>query len=135
MPSVETKHARYLRQNMTVTERRLWLKLRGRQLDGWKFRRQHPIGEYVVDFYCPAARLVIELDGASHDREDRFDYGQRRQAWLESQCYKVLRFSADDPAQDYLDGVWDTIDLELTKIARAGLPSGASRHLPASGED
>jgi very-short-patch-repair endonuclease len=73
---------------MTATEGRLWSHLRRRQLDGWKFRRQAPIGDYIVDFVCLAARLVIELDGSTHD-EKKFDYDQRRQAWLESEGYKV----------------------------------------------
>lgn len=107
---------------MTVSERRLWLKLRGRQLDGWKFRRQHPIGDYVVDFYCPAARLVIELNGSSHDHEVQFVYDERRQAWLESQGYRVLRLSADYPEMDPLEGVWDAIHFELTQIASSGAP-------------
>ena len=99
---------------MTYTEVRLWLYLRRRQLEGWKFRRQHPIGDYVVDFYCAAARLVVELDGDSHDGEVKFNYDERRQAWLESQGYRVLRFSAENPRDDYLAGVWETIELALS---------------------
>jgi very-short-patch-repair endonuclease len=125
---------------MTVTERRLWLKLRGRQMDGWKFRRQAPIGDYIVDFYCAAARLVIELNGESHGHEVQFDYDQRRKAWLESRRYKVLTFSALYPEMDYLEGVWDTIDLELSRIpTRAPLPRvdgiDLMRASPQSGEE
>jgi very-short-patch-repair endonuclease len=123
MPTLETDRARYLRKNMTQTEWRLWQRLSGRQLGGWKFRRQHPVGKYIVDFYCPAARLVIELDGSSHDDGTAFDYGQGRQAWLESQGYRVLRFRAN-----YLEGVCDAIEVELVRIAAS--PSGAPRHLP-----
>jgi very-short-patch-repair endonuclease len=61
-----TMLARALRNNMTGTEQQLWSRLRGRKLEGWKFRRQHPIGEYIVDCVCPSARLVVELDGYSH---------------------------------------------------------------------
>jgi very-short-patch-repair endonuclease len=107
---------------MTVTERRLWSYLRCRQLEGWKFRRQAPIGEYFVDFYCPAARLVVELDGDSHDWEDRVAADDRRQAWLEAQGLRVLRFSADYPEQDYLDGVVEGILLELERIPTRGTP-------------
>jgi very-short-patch-repair endonuclease len=106
---------------MTVTERRLWSHLSNRQLDGWKFRRQVPIGAYFVDFLCNAAKLVIELDGSTHD-ELRFEYDQRRQAWLESQGYRVLRFSADYPDQDLLDGVVETIWLELERCKLDPLP-------------
>ncbi len=110
---------------MTASERRLWSHLRLRQLDGWKFRSQAPIGDYVVDFVCLAARLVIELDGSTHD-ELRVDYDQRRQAWLESQGYKVLRFSADYDDMDPLDGVVETIYLELTRLpARVSPPAQA----------
>ena len=105
---------------MTLTEWRLWCLLRGHKLNGWKFRRQHPIGEYVVDFACLAAGLVVELDGAAHDHERQSDYDDRRQAWLESQGYKVLRFSADYPEGDYLEGVWETIERELSQTAPRG---------------
>ena len=113
---LKTRLARNLRKNMTYTEVRLWLKLKGRQLDGWKFRRQTPIGPYIVDFYCPAARLVVELNGASHQTEEQFDHDERRRRWLESRGFKVLTFSAYYPADDYLDGVWDTIQLALEQV-------------------
>src|SRR6266850_61571 len=99
MRSHLTKRAQELRRNMTKTEFRLWSRLRGRQMDGWKFRRQAPIGEFIVDFYCPAAKLVVELNGDSHNNEAQFDRDNRRQAWLESQGYRVLRFSALYPEQ------------------------------------
>src|SRR6476646_9384175 len=98
--------ARELRKNLTQTEARLWLKLQGRKMEGWKFRRQAPIGPYIADFYCPAARLVIELDGSSHDHEDQAEYDERRQRWLEARGLRVLRLSADNPNGDYLEGVW-----------------------------
>jgi len=74
-----------LRHNTIEIERRIWSRLRRRQVDGWKFRRQHPIGPYFVDFYCPAAKLVIEFNGLSHDDDRQWAYDQRRQAWLEAQ--------------------------------------------------
>ena len=131
---LKTRLARRLRKDMTYTEVRLWLKLKGRQLDGWKFRRQTPIGQYIVDFYCPAARLVVELDGASHDFEDQADDDDRRQAWLESKGYRVLRFSAYYPEDDYLDGVWDTIQLALEQTASSPPPALRATS-PRSGED
>ena len=82
---------------MTYTEVRLWLKLKGRRLDGWKFRRRTSIGPYIVDFYCPAARLIIELNGASHHIEERFDRDEHRRLWLESRGYKVLTFPLTTP--------------------------------------
>ncbi len=132
---VQTKRARALRKDMTFTEVRLWLKLRGRQLNGWKFRRQHPIGEYIVDFYCPDARLVIELNGSTHQFEEQFDYDQRRKRWLESQGYTVLTFAAYYPEQDYLEGVWDAIEYELSNVPIPGSPPALRATSPRSGED
>jgi very-short-patch-repair endonuclease len=124
VPSPETERARELRRKMTSSEIRVWLYLRRRRLDGWKFRRQHPIGTYVVDFYCPAARLVVELDGDSHDGS-KDEYEDRRQAWLESQGYRVLRLSAYYPEDDPIEGVWETIDLALSETPRLR----STRHL------
>jgi very-short-patch-repair endonuclease len=128
VPAPETDRARELRKTMTSSEIRVWLYLRRRKLDGWKFRRQHPIGPYVVDFYCPAARLVVELDGDSHDGS-KDEYEDRRQAWLESKGYRVLRLSADYPESDPIEGVWDTIDLALSEAATAIPRSRSMRHL------
>jgi very-short-patch-repair endonuclease len=89
-------------------------------MDGWKFRRQAPIGPYVVDFVCYAARLVVELDGSSHD-DVRFDYDESRQRWLESQRFKVLRLSVDYPEMDPLEGAWETIDQALSEVRGAGV--------------
>lgn len=85
--------ARALRRNMTLPEGLLWQLLRKRP-DGLKFRRQHPIGRCIVDFYCPAAKLVIEVDGIAHEMGDRSDRDQRRDLWLRSQDLNVLRFPA-----------------------------------------
>jgi very-short-patch-repair endonuclease len=84
---------------------------------------------------------VVELDGESHIGEAKFEYDQRRQKWLESRGYTVLRFSADYPEQDYLEGVWEAIDLELSKHVAAAHPSRAGKRLdlmrasPQSGEE
>jgi very-short-patch-repair endonuclease len=87
MPSV---HGRRLRQNPTEAEIRLWSKLRLKQIGGHRFRRQVPIGPYIVDFICLARRLVIEVDGGQHAAEsDRDDV---RTAWLERQGFRVHRF-------------------------------------------
>jgi very-short-patch-repair endonuclease len=118
---------------MTASEWRVWNKLRRRQLDGWKFRRQAQIGRYVVDFVCFAARLVVELDGSSH--ETNFDYNQRRQAWLESQGFRVLRLSADHPEKDPIEGVWDAIQLALDQVPSRTSPPALRATSPASGED
>src|SRR5690606_33091677 len=88
LPTVTLERARRLRQNMTETERRLWSRLRGGQLNGLKFRRQHPIPPYIVDFYCEASQLVVELDGSQHNEvADR-----ARTQFLEQQGLVVLRY-------------------------------------------
>ncbi len=81
-----------MRTSMNSTELLIWSKLRRREVDGWKFRRQQPIGPYLVDFYCPAARLVVEIDGPVHLDEAQWSYDLRRQDWLEANGYRVLRF-------------------------------------------
>ncbi len=89
----KTERARELRQNSTVAENKLWSFLRGRQLGGFKFNRQEPIGSYFVDFACRKGKLVIEIDGPSHDEPDARKYDVRRTEFLESQGYRVLRFT------------------------------------------
>ena len=83
--------ARELRKEQTPAEERLWSYLRKKQLCGFKFRRQHPIGTYIVDCYCPSCRLVVEIDGDSH--AEREDYDAVRTAWLEVQGCRVIRFT------------------------------------------
>ena len=82
--------ARELRKNLTDAERMLWAALRLRQIEGYKFRRQRPIGPYIVDFVCLEKSLVIEVDGGQH--EGQLVHDTSRDAWLESQGYRVLRF-------------------------------------------
>jgi very-short-patch-repair endonuclease len=91
--------ARALRRNMTLPEGVLWQALRRRPY-GLKFRRQHPFGRCIVDFYCPAARLVIEVDGEVHGMESVATHDVRRDAWLRGQGLRVVRFSAADVMND-----------------------------------
>jgi very-short-patch-repair endonuclease len=83
--------ARGLRQRQTPAEQRLWLHLRGGQLDGRRFRRQQPIGPYIADFYCAAAKLVVEVDGPIHERQ--VEYDRERDAYLAAHDLRVLRFT------------------------------------------
>jgi very-short-patch-repair endonuclease len=94
-----TVHARELRRSMTLPEGLLWQILRKRP-GGFKFRRQHPLPPYVLDFYCPAARLVIEVDGAAHNMGDRPLHDTRRDSWLRAQGLRVIRFDAADVMND-----------------------------------
>jgi very-short-patch-repair endonuclease len=96
--------ARYLRKNGTSAEGRVWRWLRDRKLSSWKFRRQYPIGTYILDFYCNALRLAIELDGTGHVPSlDRL-----RSARLRRYGIKVIRLSNEDVVVNP-EGVWELI--------------------------
>ena len=90
--------ARLLRKQLTPAEAKLWEALQGRQLRGLKFRCQHPIGRFIVDFYCPSLKLVIEVDGDVHLQKQ--DYDQARTNKLENFGYCVLRFTNDQVIND-----------------------------------
>jgi very-short-patch-repair endonuclease len=98
--------ARQLRNNLTDAERRLWSALRGRQLADVKFRRQAPIGPYIVDFVSFQCKLIIELDGGQHTEQVQYD-GQRTE-WLHSQGFQVLRFWNHQVFED-LDAILELI--------------------------
>jgi very-short-patch-repair endonuclease len=85
------ERAKQLRQEQTPAERKLWSRLRHKQLYGLKFRRQHPIGHFVVDFCCVQQALVVEIDGDSHSAQEEYD--QKRTTWLEDRGYRVIRFT------------------------------------------
>ena len=108
-------NARALRRNMTEVEQRLWFLLRGRRLEACKFRRQHPIGPFIVDFACVRHRLILELDGGQH-AEARAEFDARRTAWLEAQEWKVMRFW-NDQVYSTADEVVDTIRTVLASRA------------------
>jgi adenine-specific DNA-methyltransferase len=90
--TIQTR-ARELRANQTAAERLLWNHLRNRQVINLKFRRQHPIGQYIADFYCAEAKLIVEIDGDTHFNHGEYD--QKRSAWLEEQGLRVIRFTND----------------------------------------
>ena len=97
-PRTVIKRARELRKNPSEAERRLWAHLRYRQLNGHRFRRQHPIGRYIADFACFERRLIIEVDGGQHAVQQGYD--SNRSDWLEAQGYKVLRFWNNQVMED-----------------------------------
>ena len=90
MGGMNKDRARELRKNPTEAEHMLWRHLRLRQLGGCKFRRQQPIGKYIVDFVCFEKRLIVEVDGGQHS--GNINYDSERDAWLEKQGFSVLRF-------------------------------------------
>ena len=110
MPATRTSFARQLRRNMTDAERKLWRDLRLRQVQGHKFRRQFPLGDYVLDFVSFEAKLVVEVDGGQH--ADSASYDHARDAWLRAQGFRVLKFwNNEDLAQT--DAVLAAIDNAL----------------------
>ena len=101
---------------MTEIERRLWFLLRGRRLEGCKFRRQHPIGSFIADFACVEHRLIVELDGGQHT-ELRAAYDTRRTAWLDTQGWRLMRFWNDavySTPDDVVDAIRMTLNLPAT---------------------
>ncbi|MEQ1697895.1 MAG: endonuclease domain-containing protein, partial [Hyphomicrobiaceae bacterium] len=107
------ERARSLRRNSTNAERRLWYFLRGLKPQGHKFRRQVPIDHYIFDFACLSARLVIELDGTTHSTDDEIASDRTRQAYVESQGFRVLRFWNTDVYHNS-ESVMDTIVAALS---------------------
>lgn len=95
VPVEKLMFARTLRRRMTKAETILWTQLRSSRLAGAKFRRQVPLGRYIADFLCVEAMLIIELDGAPHERADRQAQDAARDQWLGEQGYRVVRFSND----------------------------------------
>ena len=124
-PEKTKRLARAQRASMSFPERVLWRQLRLKQT-GLRFRKQHPAGPYVLDFYCHEARLCIEIDGQSHDFTSAHD--DRRDRWLASQGVRTLRIAARDVLRN-LDGVVQFI------VAQAQAPSDALRaSAPPEGE-
>jgi very-short-patch-repair endonuclease len=122
--------ARALRKNPTDVERLLWRHLRMWQLDGYKFRRQQPIGNYIVDFVCLEKRLIIELDGGQHVEQLKYD--TERDAWLRAQGFSVLRFWNNEVLQNS-DGVKQVIfkALQSTPFLNPS-PQGGRKRLGTS---
>lgn len=114
---------RKLRQQMTEPEQKLWYRLR--EISVAKFRRQHSVGPYVVDFYCAAAKLVIEVDGESHFTADGEQHDLIRGDYLTVQGLRVLRFTNDEVMKN-LDGVLQVI-IETVRDARLPSPQPSPR--------
>jgi very-short-patch-repair endonuclease len=104
--------ARILRKNMTKHENILWERLKGNQICGLRFRRQHPIDFFIADFYCHAAKLVVEVDGEIHDMQNEYDIG--RSAEMEKYGIKVIRFKNDD-VENNINEVVNSIESVVIK--------------------
>jgi very-short-patch-repair endonuclease len=108
-----TERAKQLRKNSTDAERMLWRALRSRQIGGHKFRRQQPLGLFIVDFVCLEARVVVEVDGGQHNEDEGPAYDQRRSQWLEKEGFRVIRFWNHE-VLNQLDSVLDAISEALS---------------------
>jgi len=121
--------ARQLRREQTDVERRLWRELRAGRFAAAKFRRQQPIGPYIVDFVCFERDLVIELDGGQH--QEQTDYDGRRDDWLREQGLRVLRFWNNEVLQNF-EGVLERILIELSPSPRPSPIEGEGERHPLS---
>jgi very-short-patch-repair endonuclease len=110
--SIRRAAAKRLRTNTTPHERALWAALKELPVDGTHFRRQAPIGPYVVDFFCPAKHLILELDGGHHNDDETAKRDRERQVWLEHEGYRVIRFWNSEVTDD-LPGVLERVYVEL----------------------
>jgi very-short-patch-repair endonuclease len=104
--------ARELRKNMTDAESHLWAKIRRKKLKGYQFYRQKNIGNYIVDFYCPAAKLIVEIDGSQHYSKMGIKKDKTRDSFLEGLGFTVLRFS-DREVLKNINGVLELIHQRL----------------------
>jgi len=111
--AIKTERARRLREDATNVERRLWQKLRGAQIDGASFRRQHPAGNYILDFYCSELLLAVELDGGQHAQSANRD--RHRDDWLAQRGVTVLRFWNSDIVEN-LSGVLEVIAAKVSEL-------------------
>ncbi len=127
--------ARQLRYNLTDTERFVWSRLRSRRFAGFKFRRQFPLGQYVVDFVCLAARVIIELDGGQHTLQREYD--SERTRWLENDGYCVIRFwnhQIPDEWDQIEDCLWDKLEQGNNSTAVRSPSPGLRPPSPTRGE-
>ncbi len=107
-----------LRAEMTKGERVLWSRIKNSQLNGWKFRRQCGIGRFVVDFYCPQLKLVVEIDGSTHNEGEVFEKDRARQKFLESLGLTVKRYNGERvfyELDEVLDDLYRTCESLATK--------------------
>ncbi|QOZ50033.1 endonuclease domain-containing protein [Bradyrhizobium sp. CCBAU 53338] len=116
----QRSRAKQLRRSMTRAEKLLWRYLKANRIDGLGIRRQTPIGNYVADFVCFSSKLIIELDGESHDFEERQKADQRRDAFFTAEGFQVLRFT-NEQVMTNLEGVVQTIG-QAASVGARGLP-------------
>ena len=128
----KTLRARHLRRNATNAELKLWFHLRSAKMNGYSFRRQHPIGPYTIDFYCPNAKLAVELDGDEHGTDKGLAHDAARTRFLDRRGVRVIRFPNHEVAASV------TVVLEsIHRVLQHQSPPGALRAPPSPfrGED
>ena len=114
-PSDSFSKAQFLRRNETIAEKLLWEKLRNNQLEGLKFRRQHPVNIYIADFYCHKFKLIIELDGDYHNQEEQKQKDEVRTEVLRLNGLKIIRFKNEEVEQD-INQVLTTIKNKIGQL-------------------
>ena len=100
--------AKTLRKNQTPQEKTLWNLLRNHKINKLKFKRQYPIGNYIVDFICPEIQLIIEVDGGQHNETNNIEYDKNRTEYLSSRCYTIIRFWNNE-IDNNIEGVYKKI--------------------------
>ncbi len=124
MPIHLLRHAKRMRREPTEAEARLWRELRAHRFNGCKFKRQQPIGRYIVDFACLQRKLLVEIDGSQHMQQANYD--EARTAWLQSQEFRVLRFWN----HDVLARTTEAMDATDAALQSAPSPDPAARGHP-----
>ena len=119
-----TEKSRQLRKNMTSQERKLWSIIRNRQFFGYRFRRQFPIGHYIVDFVSREKKIIIEIDGGQHNERQNIEYDKIRTGYLKSEGYRVIRFWNNE-IDNNIDGVYEKLK-EIFEIGDQITPSQPS---------
>lgn len=104
----QIEKSRQLRKNMTLQERKLWNIIKDRQFFGYRFRRQFPIGQYIVDFICREKKIILEIDGGQHNEDINIYYDNKRTEYLMSEGYKVIRFWNND-IDNNIEGVYEKL--------------------------
>jgi len=116
---MKSDHVKNLRKNLTDAERLIWKHLRSRQFEGLKFRRQEPIGDYIVDFVCFERNLILEIDGGQHAEQKMQD--SERDKWFQARGFTTLRFWNNDVLKNVV-GVIETIRKKLNTLTPRPLP-------------
>ncbi|PLR25220.1 hypothetical protein SGCZBJ_13110 [Caulobacter zeae] len=126
-PKRTRQNAKALRRTMSLPEVLLWIGLKARRLEGLHFRKRHPVGPYVLDFYCDTLKLAVEVDGCAHDTEDRPYRDAKRDAWFSARGIRTLRIPAIE--------VLASVDDALATILACADPLRPSGPPPPKGED